>query len=167
MTWRDGWVTVRRISQVPAKRDRGEGTTMNLIQWLDADELGHHAIDCEHRDIVDALNAAIKAFNDRNSEACSTAIERAVDTTHRHFSHEEAILLDLGYRANDFKDHAGYHARLLGEAEKIAALCKTDHRRENLEARLAELIHFVVFEIRSCDRDLKRHLFGAKTTAEM
>jgi hemerythrin-like metal-binding protein len=140
---------------------------MKLIQWLDADELGHHAIDCGHRDIVDALNKAIKAFNDRDSEACAAEIESAVDVTRLHFSHEEAVLLDLGYRGNDFSDHAGYHARLLGEVEKIAALCKKDRRREHLEARLAELIHFVVFEIRSCDKDLKRHLSGAKTTAKM
>lgn len=144
---------------------RGEGTTMQLIQWLDADELGHYAIDREHRDVVEALNVAIKAFNDRKSEACVTAIESAVDATRRHFSHEEAVLLDFGYRGDDFEDHAAYHARLLLEAEKIAALCKKDHRREFLEARLAELIHFVVNEIRSYDRKLVRHLAGAKITA--
>ena len=139
---------------------------MKLIQWLDADELGHHAIDGEHRDIVDALNKAIRAFNDRDSDACAAEIESAVSVVRRHFSHEEAILLDLGYRGNDFEDHAGYHERLLAEAEKIATLCKNDDRRGFLEARLAELIHFVVFEIRSCDRDLKRHLSGAKAKAE-
>jgi len=139
---------------------------MNLIQWLDADDLGHDAIDREHRDIVDALNEAIKAFNDREGEACSTAIESAVDTIRRHFSNEEAILLDLGYRGNDFKNHAAYHERLLGEAEMIASLCKTDHRPTFLEARLAELIHFVIYEIRSCDKDLKHHLTGVKATAE-
>jgi hemerythrin-like metal-binding protein len=139
---------------------------MNLIQWLDADDLGHDAIDGEHRDIVDALNAAIRALNDRESETCSTAIESAVDATRRHFTNEEAILLDLGYRGNDFKSHAGYHERLLDEAEKIASLCKTDHRPAFLEARLAELIHFVIYEIRICDKDLKRHLSDAKATAE-
>jgi hemerythrin len=141
--------------------------TMNLIQWLDADDLGHDAIDGEHRDIVDALNEAIKAFNDRESEACTAEIESAVNVTRRHFLHEEEILLDVGFRGNDFKDHAAYHERLLGEAEEIARLCKEDDRPEFLEARLAEFIHFVVFEIRSCDRDLKRHLSGAKSTAEM
>jgi hemerythrin-like metal-binding protein len=138
---------------------------MNLIQWLDADELGHYAIDGEHRDIVDALNRAIKAFNDRNGEACTAAIENAVNVAKNHFSHEEAILLDCGYRGNDFTEHAAYHQRLLSEAEKIAGLCKTDHRREFLEARLAELIHFVVYEIRTCDRELKRHFSGVKTIA--
>lgn len=138
---------------------------MKLIQWLDADELGHYAIDSGHRDIVDAINVAIKAFNDRKSEACVTAIESAVDVTRRHFSHEEAVLLDFGYRGNGFKDHAAYHDRLLVEAEKIAALCRDDQRREFLEARLAEFIHFVVYEIRSCDRELKRHLSSGKITA--
>ena len=138
---------------------------MKLIQWLDDDELGHYAIDREHRDIVDALNVAIRAFNDRKSEACAAAIESAVDAARRHFSHEEAVLLDFGYGDNDFTDHAAYHERLLVEAEKIAALCKDDHRREFLEARLAELVHFVVHEIRSYDKKLERHLSGRKITA--
>ena len=122
---------------------------MKLIQWLATDELGHQAIDHEHRAVVDALNKAIRAFNNRNSEACSMAIENVVDVTKRHFLHEEALLIDLGYRGADFEDRAAYHNRLLTEAEKIAALCKTNQRRDFLEGRLAELIYFVVHEIRS------------------
>jgi hemerythrin-like metal-binding protein len=139
--------------------------TMKLIQWLDTDELGHPAIDHDHRGIVDALNKAIRAFNNRNSEACSMAIESVVDVTKRHFLHEEALLIDLGYRGADFEDHAAYHIRLLAEAEKIGALCKTNHQREFLEGRLAELIYFVVHEIRSYDRKLARHLSSVKITA--
>jgi hemerythrin-like metal-binding protein len=138
---------------------------MKLIQWLESDRLGYPAIDREHHDVIDALNKAIRAFNERNSAACSIAIESAVDAIRRHFLHEEAALIDLGYRGADLKDHVAYHGRLLVEAEKIAALCKTNHRREFLEARLAELIHFVLDEIRSYDRQLVRLLSGLKITA--
>ena len=139
---------------------------MKLIQWSARDELGHDAIDGEHRDIVDALNEAIEAFNDRESEACSIAIESAVNVTRSHFSHEEAILLDLGYQDEEFKNHAAYHERLLREAEKIATLCKSENQPAFLEARLAELIHFVIYEIRSGDKDLKPRLTNVKATAE-
>jgi len=138
---------------------------MKLIQWLATDELGHQAIDHEHRGIVDALNKAIRAFNDRNSEACSMAIDNVVDVTKRHFRHEEALLIDCEYRGADFEDHTAYHNRLLAEAEKIAALCKTNQRREFLEERLAELTYFVVHEIKGYDRKLARHLSGMKITA--
>ena len=140
---------------------------MKLMRWLDADELGHPIIDREHRDIVDALNEAIHAFNNRRNEACAVAIARAVDVTRRHFSHEEAVLLDVGCSDGDVDRHAAYHRRLLAEAEKIAALCGKDQRREFLEPRLAELIHFVTHEIRAYDGALKHRSFSQKAVAEI
>lgn len=138
---------------------------MKLIKWLDAYELGHYVIDRGHKDIVDALNSAITAFNDRNTEACIAALNLAVDETRRHFSQEEAVLFSFGLRHNGLKHHAAHHDRLLAEVEKIAALCKKDPRRESLESRIAEFVHFIVYEIKGCDREFKDCLSSTRMTA--
>ncbi|MGF1640299.1 MAG: bacteriohemerythrin [Rhodospirillales bacterium] len=138
---------------------------MKQIRWLEADAVGHTVIDREHRAIVAVLNEAIRAFNDRDTETCSEAIDRAVEAIRRHFASEEAILVDSGCRGDSFTNHAAYHRRLLAEAEQIGRLCRNDPQRAFLEARLAELVHFVTYEIRNCDSALGRNLIGPREMA--
>ena len=137
---------------------------MKQIRWLDTDPVGINAIDTQHRRIVDGLNLAIGACNDRRIEDCVSAIRGVLKTTRRHFRQEEALLRRDGFLG--IEDHAAYHARLLSEVEKVGRVCNSTRDWPFIEARLAEMAHFLLNEIRVSDRAIVKQLNTPAAAAE-
>jgi len=131
---------------------------MRAIDWHEAFEIGHPSIDDGHRAIVAGLNEAIRALDGKSGERLAAAVAVAIEAARRHFEHEEALLTDAHFAG--VERHIAYHRRLLAEAEKILEICRSERFPRLLEPRLAELVHFLMAEIRDNDKELRAHLGG-------
>jgi len=133
---------------------------MRVIEWHAAFEIGHPSIDDGHRAIVDGLNAAIKALEGKSGDILTAAVTEAVETARQHFQQKEALLADAGF--TDVDRHIACHQRLITEAEKILDICRSERFPRRVEPRLAELVHFLMAEIRDNDKELRAYLTGQK-----
>jgi len=134
---------------------------MHVIEWHAAFEIGHPSIDDGHRAIVAGLNAAIKALEGKSGDRLTAAVTEAVEAARQHFRQEEALLAEAGF--TDVERHVAYHRRLIAEAEEIPDICRSERFPKRLEPRLAELVHFLMAEIRDNDKELRAYLTGQKT----
>lgn len=132
---------------------------MRRIEWHDAFEVGNDIVDRGHQAIVTALNEAIRAVNAASGPRLAAAVAEAVEVARRHFREEESLLAGARFAGAD--RHAAYHRRLIGEAEAILDLCRAEASPRLLEPRIAELVHFLMAEIRDNDKDLKTCLTDA------
>jgi len=136
---------------------------MRAIEWHAAFEVGHPSIDGGHHAIIAALNETIRALNGSSSDRLSAAVTEAIEAARQHFSQEEALLAEAGFV--DVDRHVAYHRRLLAEAEKILDMCRKERFPSRLEARIPELIHFLMAEIRDNDKELRPYLTGSRDGA--
>ena len=113
--------------------------------------------------MVAALNEAIEALNGNSADRLAAAVTETVEATRDHFKQEEALLAEAGYA--DVDRHVAYHRRLLAEAEKIMDMCLSERFPRLLEPRLAELVHFILAEIRDNDKALRTYLVGSDAPA--
>lgn len=104
------------------------GLSVVRLVWQEAYECGEPTIDCQHRELFDLANVLLDAsFKLESSpEAFSTALEKFLTHIARHFTDEEALLAQHGYK--DLESHRRAHAGLLvraGELKEAAAAGKT------------------------------------------
>lgn len=106
---------------------------MAPITWKPEYSVGDEAVDHEHRELVDLVNAAAGAILDRRPEAdvdrCLGDLYRAISA---HFAHEERQMTRAGY--DQYADHKDDHERLLDSLRDImdqAAMGET-HTSERL-----------------------------------
>ncbi|HEY7645761.1 MAG TPA: hemerythrin family protein [Hyphomicrobiales bacterium] len=125
---------------------------MAPITWKPEYSVGDPAVDHEHRELVDLVNAAAGAILDRRPGA---DIDRSLGDLFRaisaHFAHEEKQMQRAGY--DEYPKHKADHERLLdalrdimdgvddetaGKADRLSAVLEawfTDHFRTH-DARL-------------------------------
>jgi len=127
---------------------------METVAWSDAFVLGDAELDADHRRIIDAVNAAIGALNEGRADDCVATMRQIASLTADHFRREEAFLQKQAFLNLD--SHAAYHRRLVGEMGIIVDACAERPDLAGIEARLAEMIHYLLNEIGGRDRELRR-----------
>jgi len=132
---------------------------MSLLAWHDDYALGIAAIDHEHRELIELINAlyaAVEVGASRDELGGFFAELHAVVAA--HFALEERVMREQGY--DELTAHKTDHERLLDEIlmldEEVAASGVRDDKR--LAARLDDWFsaHF-----RSADARLHQHLYAS------
>ena len=87
---------------------------MNLIEWRDEFRLGIPAVDHEHRELIELINALYASYT--AGEAKLTTLDFLGELYARiaaHFALEEKIMQEQGY--DQYQDHKADHEKLLDE----------------------------------------------------
>lgn len=97
---------------------------MGWITWDDMLELGHPAMDTEHRHLVDLVNQLADAFlNPTGKEAYDKLLDELFVFTRGHFGMEERLMAAHDYP--NAGEHKTEHAKLIQDAlafrDKFAA----------------------------------------------
>ncbi|HLJ20084.1 MAG TPA: diguanylate cyclase, partial [Stellaceae bacterium] len=123
-------------------------SALRLI-WQEAYECGEPRIDCEHRRFFELANALLDASFDIDSspEAIKAALENLILCISEHFTEEEALLAQHGYK--DLERHRQLHARLLTRIEELRASIAAG------KTRFGDLVEFLANTV------IARHLFIA------
>ena len=97
------------------------GSSVIRLEWQEAYECGEPTIDREHRELFELANVLLDAsFRSKSSpQAFDTALEKLLAHIARHFSDEEALLAQHGYK--DIETHRRAHAGLLARASELKA----------------------------------------------
>ena len=122
---------------------------MDQITWHENYALGFPEIDGDHRALINIINEIIKALADRDFNLCVSFSETFVSALKEHYPREEEFLEEIGY--THLKEHAGYHRKMLEQAEEFVELCKKEKNVELLEERLKRLVAKLLEDTRGGD----------------
>lgn len=80
---------------------------MELVKWRTEYELGHPALDAEHRHLVTLINQAIGAVELKQESNLEPLLNTLFAYARSHFAHEERLMISAGYP--DLHDHVREH----------------------------------------------------------
>jgi len=118
-------------------------------------KIGHPLIDSQHQALLDSLENLRAAIRD-GGESIHAAVDRFLDLLKRHFSDEEAVLIELGYGEARFEAHRKCHKELFEKARVLADACRDEEARA--EQRVEELIGLFIDEVVAADAAVKTYL---------
>lgn len=99
-------------------------TSAKYIMWNERFSVEDSGLDSEHKVIFQLLNELYDALQTGHSgRPVRVIIEDACDYANRHFAHEEAILLKVGY--SGFAKHVEQHRQYSKEVERIRMRANT------------------------------------------
>ncbi|MCV6639141.1 bacteriohemerythrin [Candidatus Albibeggiatoa sp. nov. NOAA] len=85
---------------------------MALMEWTEALQLGLADIDAQHKKLVDIINQLDDAINaGQDSQALGDILGSLLDCAKSHFSFEEKMLQDHGYKA--YPSHKAEHEAVI------------------------------------------------------
>ena len=87
------------------------------IEWLDSYRLGHDEIDAQHQMLFELVNRLLAATG---KASLTEAVANLVQYTREHFTHEETIMLAIGYP--HIVAHVKQHQTLLSKLNNVAEL---------------------------------------------
>ena len=89
-----------------------------LIEWRDEFKIGIPAVDHEHRQLIDLINALHRQMSDKDEPAVVEGfLAELFAEISAHFALEEKLMRDLKYDQTDA--HKAEHERLLDEIRDI------------------------------------------------
>lgn len=120
---------------------------MALLKWTDMLSVGIHAIDEQHKVLIDMINNFYNKINEKsNNELISELIGKMKDYTMVHFHEEEALFKKYNY--TEFENHKKEHDHFI---EKV----------KDLENRFKEGKIILSYEITAFLKDwLIKHIQG-------
>lgn len=110
---------------------------MAFYRWSDTLNVGHAAIDGDHRRLVSLINQlhdAMKAGKGR--EHCGDVLDELIKYANTHFKREEALMERAG--AADTARHKASHDQLLAQVQRLQA----DFEEEKLSLTM-DLMNFL------------------------
>ena len=116
--------------------------------------LDYESLDRDHQHLADIVNQIVKAIDDDEAEKCEGLVYDLVKSSKEHFSHEEALLVKVGYP--DVKKHQDHHKSLNTKMDHMIEFAKM--ARENQMARDSlrkELVFFLMDDVITTDLDFK------------
>lgn len=120
---------------------------MDWIKWEHALELGHEAMDADHRQLVELVNKLADGIvNNLGKPAYDALLDDLIARTKAHFGMEEQLMAACSYP--DAEKHRSEHAKLIEDA--------LDHRAK-FDAAAKPAISLLYF----FDQWLTRHIFSA------
>ncbi|HEC14678.1 MAG TPA: hypothetical protein ENI72_02865, partial [Rhodospirillales bacterium] len=124
--------------------------------WLESFEIGVRAIDDDHRDLVEKIQAIVVAVEDERLDICPSLISSFLDAIRDHFSREEKILEKIGYP--NIKNHVLEHGKLLYQADELRKMAGRASDKAQLQCFLNELVAFLLGDILHADVDFKSYI---------
>lgn len=129
---------------------------MALFEWSEDYSVKIPSIDAQHKHLVELLNELhVGMLNGTSSERLGPLLDRLVEYTAYHFSHEEGLFTETGYPLGDA--HAAVHDRLIDQV--------LDFKRRYDAGESTLGMHLMVFlkdwliaHILGCDMEYVGHL---------
>jgi len=88
---------------------------MNWIKWEHTLELGHEAMDADHRQLVALVNQLADGIvNNLGKVAYDAVLDELIAYSRAHFSMEEQLMAACSYP--DAEEHRSEHAKLIKDA---------------------------------------------------
>ena len=98
---------------------------MDWIPWDETLEIGHAAIDADHRKLVKLFNQLADAVRSHKGKTvCSSILDQVVQDAIAHFDLEEQLMASRGYPKK--VQHTAEHAILIREAANYRASFAAD-----------------------------------------
>lgn len=103
--------------------EENRGTCLVNLPWRMEWESGDATIDAQHLRIHDLSNILVDlAMQGAPRERILEGLDRLLDQVATHFDDEEKIIAKAGFP--DYRQHAGYHRKLLTKASRLRAACE-------------------------------------------
>ena len=132
---------------------------MTWIKWEPALELGHEAMDADHRQLVALVNQLANAVvNNLGKAAYDALLDDLIVHTRAHFGMEEQLMAACSYP--DADEHRAVHAKLIKDALEYRA--KFDSSAEPSVSLLYFFDQWLTRHILSSDRELARYLTASR-----
>lgn len=130
---------------------------MDWIKWDQTLELGHEALDADHRQLVALVNQLAEGIvNKVAKEAYDAALDDFFAHIRAHFSMEERLMAACSYPHAE--EHHAEHAKLVKDALDYRA--KFDASAEPSVSLLYFFDQWLTRHIRASDRELARYIAG-------
>jgi hemerythrin-like metal-binding domain len=124
---------------------------MALMDWSDALVGGVAAIDAEHRELANLMNAIYDSAAAGETHKTVGLFDELLEHTVAHFRHEEALFINTAYP--DAERHRRHHALLTAKAVEYRD-CAAAGKMSALTAEvLPKLRDFLVYHIQKDDRE--------------
>ncbi len=123
---------------------------------MESFEIGVPAIDDDHRDLVEKVQAIVVAVENERLDICPSLISTFLDAARGHFTREEKILESIGYP--NVKSHALEHGKLLNQADELRDRAERASDKAQLQQFLDELVAFLLGDIIHADVDFKSYI---------
>lgn len=131
---------------------------MGTIAWTKDLETGIEIIDAQHRRIVDYINELNEASQKNDRTAIGEVIDDLVNYTVSHFSFEESLMKEAGYKFLDA--HKKVHALFI---KKVESFITRFGEGEDVAEELSHMLErWLISHIKKEDRD-----YVASAGAEM
>lgn len=132
---------------------------MTWIKWDQTLELGHEAMDAEHRQLVGLVNQLANAIvNNLGKADYDALLDDLIAHTKAHFDTEEQLMAASSYP--DAEEHRAIHAKLVKDALEYRA--KFDASAEPSVSLLYFFDQWLTRHILTSDRELARHLAASR-----
>lgn len=120
-------------------------------------ETGDEMIDSEHRELLNAVNNIVDAYNNgKGREIVEAAVNFLLTYVDMHFLHEEELQSSNNYP--DMAGHKAFHENYKKELKDIASQISFDNPSPEDMAKLNEHIALLVNHIRTDDKKLGTYL---------
>ena len=131
-----------------------------LLEWTPDLSVGIDVIDGQHKRIVDYVNKLHEARIRRDRGAIAGIIEELVDYTVSHFSFEEVMMEEAGYRF--LKAHQRIHKLFIRRVEEYQLRFKSGEDVETVATDMqATLVAWLMNHIRREDMDYSEPIRAA------
>ncbi len=132
---------------------------MNSLKWDHTMELGHEAMDADHKQLVALVNQLAEGIaNNLGKQAYDAVLDDLMAHTRAHFGMEEKLMAACSYPYAD--EHRSEHARLIKDARDYRA--KFDAGAEPSISLLYFFDQWLTRHILASDRELASFLAGNK-----
>ena len=132
---------------------------MTWIKWEPALELGHEAMDADHRQLVALVNQLAHAIVNRLGKAAYDALlDDLIVRITAHFGMEEQLMAACSYPDGD--EHRAEHAKLIKDALDYRAKFAGD--TDPSVSMLYFFDQWLTRHILASDRELARFLAGSR-----
>lgn len=130
---------------------------MDWIKWDHTLELGHEALDADHRHLVALVNQLAEGIvNKLAKEAYDAALDDFFAHIRAHFGMEERLMAACSYPHAE--EHHAEHVKLIKDALDYRA--KFDASAEPSVSLLYFFDQWLTRHIRASDRELARYIAG-------
>ena len=128
-----------------------------MVELTQSFLLESEALDRDHQQLADILNAIVQAIDDDQASECRRLVPDFVQAAKAHFAREEAFLIKLGYP--DVQKHREHHRGLGTKMEHMLEFARMAEENELARESLRkELLFFLMDDVITTDLDFKEFL---------
>lgn len=141
----------RLIAQTVSRMPRAGEIAMALMTWSEELAGGVSAVDKEHRELVDLMNAVYASAETGNLAQTVRLFDQLLEHTVAHFRNEEALFINTAYP--DAERHRRHHQLLTAKAVEYRDCAAAGQFPALIAEVLPKLRDYLVFHIQKDDRE--------------